>query len=63
MVKSEIEAAYHSKQPKMNYMHMQMVHIICHVNLHSAKILKMIYLTHMISILNYVFNVMFYVMN
>jgi hypothetical protein len=44
---------------KMNSIHMQQVHIICHIILHTIK--KLIYLTHMISILNFVFTVVIYV--
>jgi hypothetical protein len=46
----------------MNSLHIQVVHIGCHITTIKYKNFKMINLIHMISILNYVFTIMLYMM-
>jgi hypothetical protein len=45
----------------MNSLDMQVVHISCHITTIKYKKIKMINLIHMISILNYIFTIVLYV--
>jgi hypothetical protein len=44
----------------MNSFDMQVVHISCHITTTKYKNFKMINLIHMVSILNFVFTIVFY---
>jgi hypothetical protein len=46
----------------MNSLDMQVVHISCHITITKYKNFKIINLIHMISILNSIFSIVFYVM-
>jgi hypothetical protein len=46
----------------MNSLDMQVVHISCHITITKYKNFKIINLIHMISILNSIFTIVFYVM-